>query len=600
MGRKIFMSGLIIIVTGQLFGFGYTEVKEKLPLAQELFPNSDLIWGKKFKGKMVSCEIAEKSGHVVIGVIQDWVGYVYLFAPDGKLLWEKNSKEHSEIEQCVLIKLLISDIGNTINIEWNDYENGETQIYDISGKNLHTFHHKLGRGISKILPNGEYLIYGKDIIDKTGKKMILKNILSREKNIEIFDYRSDKMIVLLDNFENVFYIYSFPDGKMKWKSEKLKLESQKIVNTYNGKYISVSGENALYLYFFRLRKGGLMWGKRFNEKLGSHVIEIDEDNKYIAIYGWEGKVVILSLRTGEIRLSTSELKKHFSSPNMICLKNKVMVSGQVGEYIKDLDSEYWTYVFSFDVNLNITDELWRKGLIIGSSSSRITGIYERNGTNEDFFTINILRRRGELNLYQKRFGKDWKSPLFPTGPKDQLRFAKEWVPYTDCIVIGKVKKIENHPEGPYQTWITIEVEKYLKGELEKKEVLVKILSGKTLIITTEPIFALNEKILVFLTTIPYSLHSFYEDLADEVMSGQISVHPCPRYKNITKCIGYFEPMSNNLKFEIVGDEVRVGRNHFTAERILVTEGVKIGNLDDFVREISSVVGKETPNKRKEE
>jgi len=47
----------------------------------------------------------------------------------------------------------------------------------------------------------------------------------------------------------------------------------------------------------------------------------------------------------------------------------------------------------------------------------------------------------------------------------------------DCVVIGTVKEIQEHPEGPYHTWVIIAVEQYLKGGSGEKEVIVKMIHG---------------------------------------------------------------------------------------------------------------------------
>jgi hypothetical protein len=206
----------------------------------------------------------------------------------------------------------------------------------------------------------------------------------------------------------------------------------------------------------------------------------------------------------------------------------------------------------------------------------------------------------ERNLYRERFGKDWKAPMFPTGPKDQIRLAKEWVPYADCIVIGRVKKTESHPEGPYHTWVTIEVEKYLKGELEQNEIVVKVISGETVCISTEPVFALNEKLLVFLTTISSRLYRFCYRRSEEVARGSLPTHPYPTYTNRTKCIGYFEPMGKKLKFEIVGNRVKYGRNNITVQGITTNAGVEIGDLNSFTKELLSVIVEDEKCKERKE
>lgn len=76
-----------------------------------------------------------------------------------------------------------------------------------------------------------------------------------------------------------------------------------------------------------------------------------------------------------------------------------------------------------------------------------------------------------------------------------------------AIVIGTVKSIQHNRQGPYHTWITVSVDSSVKNEVGH-EVLLKLLSGpfgdqgRSMFLSYEPKFVLNERVLVLLSRIP--------------------------------------------------------------------------------------------------
>ncbi len=393
---------------------------EKLSLAEKLFPAAELVWSKTFEGKMTDFAIAEKSGHIVIGAVKDLKGWVYLFSPDGKLLWTKENDKHSKIKECAGVGVAISDNGETTVVQWGgDYE--EVQVYDITGEKLYTHKHGMSTVAVAVSPGGGYIKHAR-LFDKTGKKIVLGDILKGlpiEKLRHRIEYKngtyspyiyrdinftfvSEKEIAVL--LDSVLYFYSFPEGKLKWKSKELDGDGK---ITVEGRYILVSGDREVYLYD---KEGRLIWEKRLDKKLYSHAVAFSRDKKNIGIYGLPGKrrVILFDLTTGKIEVSTHELESKVSLPKLLLLANKVLLSGYTGGQTSDEMKGYCTYIMNFDDNWNIVSESWEKGLIFGTSTSPLIGVYESDATgetesgydegvfgyeNSTVFTINILKIR---------------------------------------------------------------------------------------------------------------------------------------------------------------------------------------------------------------
>lgn len=162
----------------------------------------------------------------------------------------------------------------------------------------------------------------------------------------------------------------------------------------------------------------------------------------------------------------------------------------------------------------------------------------------------------------------------------------------DCIVIGTVEEVRENPEGPYHTWVTISVERYLKGGEHKKEVLVKLISGRFLVlertndqirrtdkiykmkVSTEPSFRRGEKVLVFLSRIPWNLHPSATSIS-LLRNRYIELPPDNPYRYVTECKGYYEPLGRH-KYTISGNE------------IMITP-FKRRKLEEFIEEIISAM-----------
>jgi hypothetical protein len=104
--------------------------------------------------------------------------------------------------------------------------------------------------------------------------------------------------------------------------------------------------------------------------------------------------------------------------------------------------------------------------------------------------------------------------------KADLDCAKKWVKYADCICVGKVVKIEGHPEDFYRSWVSVEVQEYLKREqdtsqVEQDTIIIKTWGGlvdpeKDLGVThfftpggREPTLEkIGEEVMLFLTRTP--------------------------------------------------------------------------------------------------
>ncbi len=395
----------------------------KLPLAEKLFPEAELVWSETFEGKMIDFAIAEKSGHIVIGAVkEDWKGRVYLFTQDGKLLWTKENVKHSVIKECSGVAVAISDRGETIGIQWGgDIEDEEVQVYDMTGKKLYACKHGMSGVGVEVSPGGLYVKHAW-FFDKTGKRIVLRDILKGfpieklRRRIEYkngtyspyiyrdikFAFVSEKEIAV--RLDKEFYFYSFPEGELKWKAEELE-GGGKI--TVQGSHIILSG--GLQVYRFE-NDGRLLWKTELDKSLSfPQIISLSRDKKYVGFYG-AGKIgiLVLDFETGEIKVCTSRLISQIGAVNLLCLGDKVFLSGYTGGYVKDVHKGYWTYILHFDKEWNIIDESWGKGLVIGSSDSPVIAVYESDATgktksgydegvfgyeNSTVFTINILKVR---------------------------------------------------------------------------------------------------------------------------------------------------------------------------------------------------------------
>jgi len=401
----------------------------KLSLSQKLFPNAELVWSREFEGKMLDFTVAKKSGHVVIGAVKDLKGWVYLFSPNGELLWVKESLKHSEIKKCAGIKVSISDSAETVGILWwGDYETEEEQVYDNSGEKLYSCKHGMGGPGIEISPGGGYMEATR-LMDKTGKEILLREILKdipieklrykskrphiirkadgtysqeyiqRYKKIHNFEFISESEIAVF--LDSVVYFYSFPEGELKWESKKLELGiSRKI--TPVGQHILLSGGRKVYCFD---KDGKLLWETDLHRNLYYHTVSTSTDMKYIVIH-ISREILLIDSKTGEIKLSIPELKSQVGVKKLFCLAEKVFLSGYTGSYVKDAYKGYWTYILHFDKNWNIIDESWEKGLVLGNSDSPVIGVYESDATgrtrsgynegvigfeNSTVFTIDILK-----------------------------------------------------------------------------------------------------------------------------------------------------------------------------------------------------------------
>ncbi|MCK4527159.1 hypothetical protein KAW18_07285 [candidate division WOR-3 bacterium] len=391
---------LMQIFIGQSGSSGKPAVK--LPLAEKLFPEAELIWSEPFEGKMIDFAIAEKSGYIVIGAVKkDWKGQVYLFTRDGKLLWTKENVKDSEIKECAGIKVSVSDSCETIGIFWwGDFEREEVQVYDITGEKLYSCEHGMAGVGVEISPGGGYVKHAW-FFDKTGKRIVLRDILKGLPNIRDFEFVSEKEIVVLAN--NILYLFSFPEGELKWRSEELE-GGGKI--TVQGSHIILSG--GLQVYRFE-KDERLLWKTELDKSLSfPQIISLSRDEKYVGFYG-AGKIgiLVLDFETGEIKVCTPRLISQIGAVNLLCLGNKVFLSGYANRSV-DKHKGYWTYILHFDENGNMIDEMWKRELVLGGFASPVIGVYGSDATgktktgyeegvlgfeNSTQFTINILKVR---------------------------------------------------------------------------------------------------------------------------------------------------------------------------------------------------------------
>ena len=132
----------------------------------QLFPGATVVWQKTLHGILTDFVIAKDSGYVAISTMEgpsgNRKGYVYFFAPDGRLLWQLSNESNTGLKTVYDINLSLSDNGKTLLVDWwGDYESSEKQIYDKSGRFLFkNYDNKMGFVGYSVSPDGEYFTPG--------------------------------------------------------------------------------------------------------------------------------------------------------------------------------------------------------------------------------------------------------------------------------------------------------------------------------------------------------------------------------------------------------------------------------------------------------
>ncbi len=379
--------------------------KGKIPLAKELFPDDKLVWTRTFEGRMTDCAIAEKSGHVVIGGAKDWQGkdwqgFVYLFGPDGQLLWKKESSINSDIKKCGAVIVDISDNGRTIGMMWcGDFERQNIQGYDISGERTLDFcgGAEIGSHIT-ISPQGRYIDCDWGLYARDGEKIELRKILqfvSPMKPTErcAFAFASDSEIVVRIHSNLNLYFFSFPNGQLRWK--RVIETSGQVV--FSNNYILLGESEKVTLCD---KKGNLLWTNNLGKKTNAQSFSFSKDEGYIGIHskGRYEAIMTLDIETGKIENNIKNSEGHIDQfpPYFVCSDGVITISG-----ISSDRKGYHTYFLKLGEDREVIDKGWRKGLVIGTSASSFIGAYESDATdthpsfgeNSTKFTINILERR---------------------------------------------------------------------------------------------------------------------------------------------------------------------------------------------------------------
>ena len=146
----------------EVAGENFSKGVKKLALADELFPEAKLVWGRTFKGRMLDFKIAKESGHVAIATVDDESkqATVYYFDPDGALLWKLNSKANTNLPKVGKVNLSISEDGKILLVSWWWDEFSETQVYNEHGELLFRKRDQRYTAPWVISPKGAYLISG--------------------------------------------------------------------------------------------------------------------------------------------------------------------------------------------------------------------------------------------------------------------------------------------------------------------------------------------------------------------------------------------------------------------------------------------------------
>ncbi len=159
--------GLFLIQFSNTYGAKEQSVKVGiLPLAQELFPDAEILWGREFKGRMLDFKIARESGHVAIATVDDDTkkGTIYYFTSDGELLWEKDNLVSTDLKTIYDCGIEIADDGSKIMVHWaGDYESVQIQIYDTEGELFFDYPRSAEMMIVPqfLSPDGQYFFEGK-------------------------------------------------------------------------------------------------------------------------------------------------------------------------------------------------------------------------------------------------------------------------------------------------------------------------------------------------------------------------------------------------------------------------------------------------------
>ncbi len=406
----------------------------------QLFPGASVVWQKTLQGILTNFVIAKDSGYVAISTMEgpsgNRKGYVYFFAPNGRLLWQLSNESNTGLKTIWDINSSLSDNGKTLLVDWcGDYESTERQIYNQLGKLL--YKSSFEGMFSKVSPDGEHFTPGlfrkdgtkvdlspldpqkwhfdsfrflsKDEISVIAKERFSKEALQeyskkwlterraelsksqlspeeRRKKERMYDrierklsrgYSRPSPHIPLPPQRRQLCFLSFPDGRLKWKLDLGVNGWARVKRVDNCLLVQAGGETGEILRCFA-DDGVELWEREGCYLYrGEHACSY-QDGKYFALFeDRHHSLHIVDARTGVVLVSDTVAFQDQFSPrySFFCTKNRVILSGELsfGDF-----SPPWnrTYVWRFSEDLKILDKGLVNGLVIGRSDSKFIGIYE--------------------------------------------------------------------------------------------------------------------------------------------------------------------------------------------------------------------------------
>ncbi len=424
----------------------------KLPLAQELFPDAEILWSREFKGRMLDFRAAKVSGHIAVATVNDETkeGTVYYFTPDGELLWKLNNKKDTRLNTIYQMGMRLSDNGETVLIQWSgDYESAENQVYSKNGELLYS---DTEIGVCyQVSPEGGYLYkaFGKYVgsrwlRSRDGKSLEIEKNLQLNLPLDIrpifhilsddevavtlkkwtgWEYRQRKIRLIRATVHKTLSdkeirdslaalweerqideksylgIFSLPDGmeKQVWDLGDEKLISIVPVGDYyllftqNDRGTFDKGDDKSFWCLFE-KNGTQLWKQeqKISTVMGPTPF-ISVDDKHLGVFLPSGDLYLLEINSGKILMrEKNETVKVRDRTSFFIESQRLILSGESRQR-----GDYRAYVRNLSENWNVLSKYWRRGLILEAGDYQLVGIYcSKDELGE--FSVNILRK-GDKN-----------------------------------------------------------------------------------------------------------------------------------------------------------------------------------------------------------
>ena len=348
---------------------------ERVTLAEKEFPDVPILWSKTFQGKLSDVAMAAEAGHLGLSTIrEDGQETVYYLDPSGKLLWKITEKEKKDWGVKKVIKIRVSDNGETIAIHWIvGYEQYRIHIYDKSGALLSNTKGSM-EGSYRLSPDGRYLINkrGKmmtthgEWIDSTFSEFRWRTQIGEGERF-CFHSKLDGKDIVGAKKPGVFVLYNYRnDGALTWRVE-------------------IRGEAASLL---RSPFGVL----ELNE--GKHICILADDQLLQIRDSVRGALISADTLPRQLILRHSFFSDPYTGKVYLCGRPMSQVGKQRAPF-------YFTNTARIDKKGNIKEKSLLAGLIMGSAYSDRIWIYESDseyyepgvGRMSKSFTMSLLTRK---------------------------------------------------------------------------------------------------------------------------------------------------------------------------------------------------------------